>query len=83
MYHPENPSTLSFELKLGFILEMIQQGVDVEKEEVWLGVEGYWEAVRTHNEECRQMMWHNASQEASLVMGKLKVYWGLEFCLEF
>ena len=74
MYHPENPLTWSFELELEFILDMIQCGVDAAKEEVWLGMEGYWEAVRVHNEEHRWMRQHDASQGVSLEMGELEVH---------
>ena len=78
MYHPENPSTLSFELELELMLNRIQHGADVVKEEVWLGMEGYWEAVRVHNEEHRWMRWHNALQGVSLVMEELEVCAGVQ-----
>jgi len=52
--------------------------MDVVKEELCLGVEGYWEAVRVCNEEHRWMGWHDTFQGASLAMGGLEVYVGAQ-----
>ena len=52
------------------MLDRIQHGAEMTKAEVWLGVEGYWWAMKTHNKEHRWRQWHNPLQ------GVKTCHWG-------